>query len=96
MSTSEWSSCSWNACSTDPTYKEKLFLKKSLKENYLVTLKCVKAIYTGLVAGSVAGKYLPTQLFCSKEKICSCPTALGHLGATYLVLESGWMTDTVF
>ena len=61
-----------------------------------MTLKCVKATYADLVAGSVAGKHVPTQLFYSKENICSCPTALGHLGATYLVLESGWMTDTVF
>ena len=87
--------CDKTGCSTDPTGK-KMFFKKSLKENYLMTPNCGKAMYTVLVAGSAAGEYLPPQFIFKEKHLYEFWTALGPVGVTYAVSESGWMTDTVF
>ena len=87
--------CDKTGCSTDPAGKS-MFFKKSSKENYLMTPNCGKAIYTVLVAGSAAGEYLPPQFLFNRKHLYEFWTALGPVGATYAVAESGWMTDTVF
>ena len=59
-----------------------------------MTPNCGKAIYNVLVAGSVAGEYLPPQYLLKGKHLYESWTALGAVAATYAV--SPRMTDTVF
>lgn len=85
--------CDKTGCSNDPTGK-KMFLKKSSKEDYLMTPNCRIAMYTVLVARSEADECLPPQFLFKGKYLYEPWTALGPVSVTYAVSESGWITDS--
>lgn len=73
---------------------KKMFLKKSSKEDYMMTPNCGIAMYTVLVARSEAGECLPPQFLFKGKYLYESWTALGPVSVTYAVSESGWITDS--